>query len=235
MQQHIEEVQRYVEDRKEDVVNFLKELVRIPSPVGRELKVQKHIQRRLSSMGLDVDLFEADLEALRNHPGHTPVDIREHIEIKGRPNVAGTLKGSGGGRSLILAAHVDHLPVGSRELWKHDPFAGEIDAGRMYGRGVANDKAGIAIMVTSLEAILQCGLEPKGNIVLISALGGRDFSEGESGGLLACAAKGYRADAALYLHPHEASTGLGEIAIASMGALNFKMPRTSRVQARSVS
>jgi acetylornithine deacetylase len=162
-------------------------------------------------------------QALRNHPGHTPVDVREHIEGKGRPNVVGTLKGSGSGRSLILAAHVDHLPVGLRELWKHDPFAGEIDAGRMYGRGVANDKAGIAVMITALEAIRQCGLEPKGNVILISALGGRDFSEGESGGLLACAAKGYRADAALYLHPHEASTGLGEVAIASMGALNFRI------------
>jgi acetylornithine deacetylase len=229
VRQHIELVQRHIEGRKDEVVSFLKDLVRTPSPIGRELKAQKQIQKKLSSLGLSVDLFEADLETLKNHPGHTPVDIRDHIPVKGRPNVVGTFKGSGGGRSLILAAHVDHLPVGSRELWKHPPFAGQIDVGRMYGRGVANDKAGIAIMITSLEAILQCGLQPKGNMVLISALGGRDFSEGESGGLLACAAKGYTADAALYLHPHEESTGLAEIAIASMGALNFRVIVTGKM------
>lgn len=226
--QHIELVQRHIEARKHDVVNYLKDLVNTPSPIGRELKAQKQIREKLSSLGLTVDIFEADLQALRDHPGHTPVDMCEHIPVKGRPNVVGTLKGSGGGRSLILAAHVDHLPVGPRTLWKHPPFAGRIEGGRMYGRGVANDKAGIAIMITALESILDSGLQPKGKIVLISALAGRDFSEGESGGLLACAAKGYKADAALYLHPHEESTGLGEIAIACMGALNFRISVTGK-------
>src|SRR5437867_11534828 len=64
----------------------------------------------------------------------------------GRPNVVGIVRGSGGGRSLLLNAHMDTVGVFGMER-PHDPF---IDGRRLYGRGAYDMKAGLtAILMTA--------------------------------------------------------------------------------------
>src|ERR1700680_3416279 len=61
----------------------------------------------------------------------------------GRPNGHGTARGSGGGRSLMLNAHMDTVGVEGME----DPFSGRIADGRLYGRGACDMKGGLAVML----------------------------------------------------------------------------------------
>ena len=56
--------------------------------------------------------------------------------------------GDSSGRALAFAGHVDTVPLGAMP-WTRDPFAGEIDAGRLYGRGSSDMKCGVAAFVTA--------------------------------------------------------------------------------------
>ncbi len=72
------------------------------------------------------------------------------IEIVGpadRPSLLATHKGLAGGRSLALNGHLDTVGVEGMD----DPFTPRIDAGRMYGRGTCDMKAGVAAMVVAAE------------------------------------------------------------------------------------
>src|SRR3712207_6276801 len=56
------------------------------------------------------------------------------------PVVAARLPGSGTGRSLAFNGHVDVVPGGERTSWSHDPWAGEVADGKLWGRGTADMK-----------------------------------------------------------------------------------------------
>ena len=58
---------------------------------------------------------------------------------------------AGSGPSLAFTGHIDVVPLGSQP-WRHDPFAGEIADGRIYGRGSSDMKAGVAAFVTAAIA-----------------------------------------------------------------------------------
>ena len=177
----------------------------------------------MKAFNLETDVFVADEKKLRAHPDFTPLRTKA-VGCNMRPNVCGRWKGEGrGGRSLALAAHIDHLQVGDRSLWSVDPFAAAIRGHNMIGRGVANDKGGVAIMLSAVNILKKMDVRLKGDLFAISSLGGRDYSEGDSCGLFACAQRGYRADAAIYLHPHEGQAGLSKIVLSSVGATTFAL------------
>lgn len=59
-------------------------------------------------------------------------------------NLLGRLAGSRPGKRVLLDGHIDTVPVGDRSAWSHDPFAGEIEDGRLYGRGASDMKGAVA-------------------------------------------------------------------------------------------
>jgi len=65
----------------------------------------------------------------------------------GRPNAIAVLEGDRPGPTLLFEGHTDVVTEGPRELWSVDPFGGEIRDGRLYGRGAADMKAGVAAML----------------------------------------------------------------------------------------
>src|SRR4030095_11702780 len=92
-----------------------------------------------------------------NPPGDTRAAAEcliEYLKGKGHPHevvepkpgmvnvVAATDRGSG--RSVILNGHLDTFPVGDRSGWERDPFSGAVVDGKVFGRGVADMKAGTA-------------------------------------------------------------------------------------------
>ncbi len=119
-------IAEWVDWRKNEVVGFLQDLVRIPSVTGEEGDIQRFIAGRLKEMGLAVDIFEPDLPALRKHPAF--VEVSRGYE--GRPNVVGVLKGAGGGKSLLFNGHVDVIPAGEPESWQHGSWSGDVADGR---------------------------------------------------------------------------------------------------------
>src|SRR5205085_10008402 len=69
--------------------------------------------------------------------------------VPGRPSVVGVVRGSGGGRSLMLNAHMDTVGAGGMA----SPFVPVVREGRLYGRGAYDMKASLAaIMLTAKQA-----------------------------------------------------------------------------------
>jgi succinyl-diaminopimelate desuccinylase len=92
----------------------------------------------------------------------------EIVEVApGRPNVLAVVEGQGGdGPTLAFEGHTDVVTEGPREEWTVDPFGGEIRDGRLYGRGSADMKSGVASMLFGVRALQQAGPFP-GRVALL--------------------------------------------------------------------
>src|SRR3546814_13184109 len=87
----------------------------------------------------------------------------------GRFDAVGTLKGEGGGHSLLFNGHLDTNPV--TEGWTVDPWAGKIDDQYIYGIGVSNMKAGDAAYFCALKTLIDAGVKLKGDVILTYVVG----------------------------------------------------------------
>ena len=103
-----QKVLQQIDANKDKSLKFLQKIVSIPSVTGDEGAIQKFLADYLTKMGLEVDMWETDWEALKKHPGYIPVDRG----YEGRPNIVATWKGTGGGKSLLFNGHTDVIPVG---------------------------------------------------------------------------------------------------------------------------
>ena len=145
---------------------------------------------RLRAMALEPDIFEPwSVPGIEAHPGWWP-----GLDYTDRPNVVARWAGSGGGRSLILNGHIDVVPAGDRSLWTHDPYGAEVVGSRIYGRGTADQKIGIAAMIMAVACLKAIGIRPAGDVILESVV---NEELGGYNGTLACCVKGYTADAAV--------------------------------------
>ncbi|MBU9836310.1 M20/M25/M40 family metallo-hydrolase [Rahnella sp. L72c] len=105
-----------------------------------------------------------------------------------RLNAIGTLRGEGGGHSLLFNGHLDTNPV--TEGWTVDPWAGKIDDEFIYGIGVSNMKAGDAAYFCALKTLIDNGVKLKGDVILTYVVG-----ELQGGiGTIAAIEQGIRAD-----------------------------------------
>jgi succinyl-diaminopimelate desuccinylase len=79
----------------------------------------------------------------------------------GRPNIVVTVEGGGGpGPTLGFEGHMDVVTEGDLSSWTVDPYGGEIVDGRLYGRGSADMKAGVAAMLYATRALQEAGPFP---------------------------------------------------------------------------
>ena len=180
---------------KEDMVQTLQALVRIPSLVGRETAAQAYMDRLYRSLNLEVISLFPDLEKVKSHPAF----IDTEMSYEGRPNIIGTLAGSDTGRSLILNGHVDVVSPEPVSSWKYDPWGGQVEGERLYGRGAGDMKAGLIANYFALKAILDAGVKPKGTVMLQSVI---DEEAGGAGGTLSLLMQGYRTDDMICSEPH---------------------------------
>ena len=176
-----------IEQSREQAIELLRKMISIPSVTGNEASIQKFLAGYLKDLGLEVDMWETDWDELKKHPGYRPVQRG----YEGRPNLVATLKGVGGGRSLLLNGHTDVIPVG--DGWRDDPWSATVRDGRVYGRGSADMKSGVASHIVAVELIKATGLELKGD-VLINVVVDEEVS---GHGTLDTVIRGYRADAGI--------------------------------------
>jgi len=186
-------VREQVQKEREAATTLLQEWVRHPSVSGSEESIQESIAKRLAEMGLDVDLWVMGGDELIKHPYF--VSPRQRFE--GSPNVVGVWKGTGGGRSIILNGHVDVVPAGDEAQWTEPPFSGEVQDGKLYGRGATDMKGGNLSSLLAIQVLQALGIKLKGDVIFQSVV------EEESGGAgtLSTILRGYKADAALIPEP----------------------------------
>jgi acetylornithine deacetylase len=240
-----ERIIRKIEEMREEIIDLLRALIKIPSMTGEEGRAQALVAEQYKAMKLDVDIWEPDVEELfakypevAQYPSHWEHDLilpyrdlptyqdliaskkTDVLNYRGRPNVVGTWKGTGGGRSLILNAHIDTVTVEPREAWVRDPFGAEIDNGTLYGRGASDDKGGIVAAAGAVRSLLALGITLRGDVILQSVVN----EEHAGNGTLACIARGYTADAAIALESSE-----NKVRIGSYGGVYWGIDMTGRV------
>jgi acetylornithine deacetylase len=115
-----------------------------------------------------------------------------HEVTAGRPNLVARIGPAGAGRSLMFNGHLDVVGV---EGMIHPPFSAELRDGRMYGRGSADMKGGIAAMCAAALQAARAGIS--GEIVVAAVVD----EEYESLGTRALLARGVRADACVVTEP----------------------------------
>jgi len=137
--------------QERDVVEFCRELVKIKSvnPPGDELAAAEYISGELRKAGLDADLIR---------------------HSSARASVLARLRGSGETPALLFNGHIDTVPVGA-EAWTHDPFAGVLADGKIWGRGAADMKGGVACLLAAVTALAKARLPLKGDIIFTATAG----------------------------------------------------------------
>lgn len=196
----------YIDRHDEDLVDLLCRLIEL-KPLnlgtrgsGQEGAAQQWLAKRLKEMGFDeVDSWAVD-------------------ENGTRPNVVATIKGVGGGNSLIYNGHVDVVPVHEyqRNRWTVEPWKATVKDQMVYGRGAGDMLAGLAAMVGAGKAILEQGIKLKGSLHVESVPG---VESGESYlGTGACIKRGYLAPFAVVGEPTA-----GEIQPVTCGTFMFDM------------
>jgi succinyl-diaminopimelate desuccinylase len=136
---------------EEYTVDLARRLVQTPSvyragdPAANETAAAGVIARDLRDLGLEVRVEDA---------------------APGRPNVIADWAGRSEGPLLILEGHTDVVTVGDPEAWSVPPFGGVIAGGRLYGRGAADMKGGIAAAVGAVRALRDAGTPIPGRIRL---------------------------------------------------------------------
>jgi acetylornithine deacetylase/succinyl-diaminopimelate desuccinylase family protein len=154
----------YLEAHEEELLGLVEALVRFetPCPPGRNTDaIQEFLAARLAALG-------AEVRRVPLYPGDG--------------QLVAMLPGSGGGRSLLLNGHVDVASTAPGERWTSPPFAPARRGGRLYGRGAADMKGGLACALAALEAVERTLGRPHGDVV-VHAVTGEEM--GEAGTLAA--------------------------------------------------
>ena len=117
---------------EQELVAFLVDLLAIPSPSGKEGPVTKRIAAEMRRLGFD------------------------EARIDGLGNVIGRV--GNGPRIVAFDAHVDTVEAGDRAQWSFDPFQPRVSEGKVWGRGAADQKGGLASMVHAGRIVRELGL-----------------------------------------------------------------------------
>ena len=183
-------------------------LVQVPSLTGRERHALERLGDIAGAMGLDAELREYDLAALRLSPGY-PGEVAERTDLWG---LTVTLPGSEDeARRLCLNGHVDVVTPGPRP-WQRSPWSGDIEGGRVHGRGSVDMKGGVIACLHAMAAVRAVGAV-HGDVVLEAV------SSEEDGGLGTFAA--LERDQAFHGAVIPEPTGL-DVVCAQAGSLLFE-------------
>lgn len=192
------DVDALVDRYSEELINLTSVLVRIPSenraPDGDELNAQVFLEEWFKSNGIPVERFNIlDVPGLQEHEGYWPGRNYEK-----RPNVVAHLKGSGGGKSLMLSSHIDTVTRMPLPWAISSPFSGEVKGDRLYGRGSYDMKGSLAASAILLKIIHENSIHLAGDVYVESVV---DEENAGANGTLASRLRGYIPDLAIVPEP----------------------------------
>lgn len=126
-------VTKLAKEYEPTMVSFLREIVAIPSLSNQEGPVIERIKSELEMTG-----------------------AYDRVWVDGMGNLLAQL--GKGPRLIAIDAHVDTVGLGNRSEWKHDPFAGKVEKGEVWGRGAGDQKGATPAMVYAGKIIRDLGL-----------------------------------------------------------------------------
>ncbi len=129
-------------------INFLRDLVTIPSPSRSERLACERVVREMERLGY------------------------EDVHIDGMGNVLGRF--GSGPRVLAFDAHVDTVGITNPSNWRHDPFRGVVSEGVFYGRGASDQKGGLATIVHGAAIAARLGLPEQISLWVTATVHGED-------------------------------------------------------------
>ena len=179
-----------------ELVDLASALIRIPSFKTEETQVALFLEKFFRSRDYVVDLQEIE---------------------PGRFQTIATLRGTGGGASLMLNGHTDINALTRR--WKRDPWTPSLEGDRLYGHGVQNMKGGLASIIMTAEAVRRSGVRLPGDLVVACVAGETQGGEGTH----YLIESGLRTDAAVVAEPFGADnlvtvhSGIVHMAIHTYG------------------
>jgi len=179
-----------------ELVDLASALIRIPSFKTEETQVALFLEKFFRSRDYAVDLQEIE---------------------PGRFQTIATLRGTGGGASLMLNGHTDINALTRR--WKRDPWTPSLEGDRLYDHGVQNMKGGLASIIMTAEAVRRSGVRLPGDLVVACVAGETQGGEGTH----YLIESGLRTDAAVVAEPFGADnlvtvhSGIVHMAIHTYG------------------
>ncbi len=132
-----------ITSRRDDLIQLTQDLIRIPTlnPPGENYRaICEFLDKRLRGAGFETQLIRAH---------GTPGDSAKYP----RWNIIARRDGAHCGDCVHFNSHTDVVDVGLG--WTRDPFGGELDDGKIYGRGACDMKGGLAASIIAAEAFIQ--------------------------------------------------------------------------------
>lgn len=130
----------------DEVVRTASELIQINSQSLEEGELAQYLVKKMKDLGYD------------------------SVEVDKYGNVFGTMKGTGGGSSVMLNCHMDVVDAGDESRWQYPPYSGAIAEGRVWGRGASDTKGTMAVYLYVPVMLKEIGMLPKGDIVVAEVI-----------------------------------------------------------------
>ena len=148
----MEQVLRFIDDQRARFVEELATWVKIPA-ISSDPKHKADMRKNAEHLMKELVRLEADRVELWETPGH-PVVFAEFMNAPGKP-------------TLLVYGHHDVQPVDPLEEWVSPPFEPAVREGRMWGRGVVDDKGQVWIHVKAIESFVATAKKLPINLKLI--------------------------------------------------------------------
>jgi len=178
---------------QDTTVDFLKDLIRIPSVRGKEGPAARFAYEHMSKLVDECNLVTVD-DSIMDDPDYDfPLP---NFTYKDTPMVESIIRGDGTGKTIVFNAHLDVVPPSEGQDNAYNPIE---EDGKIFGRGAIDDKGGIATQYALAMMLKENGIKPKGDIIFHFV-----FEEENGGnGTLAMVRRGVEADAAVVLEPSD--------------------------------
>ncbi|AGB41002.1 M20/DapE family protein YgeY/putative selenium metabolism hydrolase [Halobacteroides halobius DSM 5150] len=140
----IKQIKERLDNYQDDMINFMRDMIRIPSESCQEREVVQRIKEEMEQLGFD------------------------EIRIDPMGNILGRV--GSGDRVIAYDAHIDTVGVGNPDEWDWDPFAGKFEDGIIYGRGATDQEAAMVSMLYAGKVIKDLNLHQEFSLYFVGSI-----------------------------------------------------------------